>query len=52
MVADIIQSKKDVIVITSTNVGKSLFYQSIPLIIGGIVLVILLTIALIENQVG
>lgn len=34
-----------------TNNGKSFLYQSIPLIIGSIVLVISLIIALIKNQV-
>ena len=49
IVADIIKLKKNVIIIAGTSIGKSLFYQSILLITGGIVLVILSTIALIED---
>ena len=50
MVVDIAQHKKDVFVIAGSNAGKSLTYQSIPKVTGGIVLVISLTIALMEDQ--
>lgn len=43
--------KKDVYTIVSTNANKSLVYQAILVVIGGFVLVILPTIALIEDQV-
>lgn len=52
MVVDITQAKKDVVVIAGTCAGKSLPYQSIPIITGGIVLVVSPTIALMEDQVG
>ena len=50
VVIDIAQYKKDVFVITGTNAGKSLTYQSIPEVTGGIGLVIFPTIALMEDQ--
>lgn len=52
VVADITQAKKDVVVIAGTSAGKSFPYQSIPIITGGIVLVVSPTIALMEDQVG
>lgn len=52
MVADIIQTKRDVVVIAGSSAGKILPYQSIPLITGGIVLVVSPTIALMEDQVS
>ncbi len=48
---DITKCKSDVCAIAGTNAGKSLVYQSIPIVTGGSVLVILPTIALIEDQV-
>ena len=50
VVIDIAQHKKDVFIIAGTNAGKSLTYQSIPEVTGGIVLVISPTIALMEDQ--
>lgn len=52
MVADITQAKKDVVVNAGTSTGKSLPYQSIPIITREIVLVVLPTIVLMEDQVG
>lgn len=52
MVADIIQATKNVIVIAGTSAGKSFSYQSIPIIIEGIVLIVLPIIALMQDQVG
>lgn len=43
--------KKDVSTIASTNIGKSLVYQAILIVTRDFVLVILPTIALIEDQV-
>lgn len=51
VVADITKSKRDVVVIAGTSAGKNLPYQSIPLLTGGIILVVLPTIALMEDQV-
>ena len=48
---DICQKKRDVCALASTNAGKSLVYQTIPIITGGSVLVISPTIAHIEDQV-
>ena len=45
------QKKKDICVIASTNTGKSLVYQAIPVVTRGSVLVISLTIILMEDQV-
>lgn len=42
----------NIIVITDTSIGKSLSYQSIPFIIGGIVLIVSLIIVLIKDQVS
>lgn len=50
MVANIIHYKKDVFVITKTNIGRSLTYQSIPKVTRGIFWVISLTIAFMEDQ--
>ena len=50
-VMDITKRKRDVCAIAGTNAGKSLAYQSIPVVTGGSVLVILPTIALMEDQV-
>ncbi len=47
---DLTHQKRDVFVIAGTNVGKSLTYQAIPEVTGGIVLVISPTIALMEDQ--
>ena len=52
MVADITQAKKDIVVIAGTSASKSLLYQCIPIITGGIVLVVLPTIALMEDLVS
>lgn len=51
MIANITKSKKNVVVIAGTSAGKSLPYQLIPLITESIVLVVLPTIALIEDQI-
>lgn len=48
-VIDITKRKRDVCAIAGTNAGKSLVYQSIPVITGGCVLVISPTIALMED---
>ncbi len=50
MVANITYYKKDVFVIIGTNARKSLIYQSLPEIIGCIVLAISPTIAFMEDQ--
>lgn len=52
VVADITQKKRDVCALASTNAGKSLVYQAIPIVTGGSVLVISPTIALMEDQVS
>lgn len=49
IIADIILSKRHIIVITSTSVGKSLVYQSILYITRNSDLVISLMIALIKD---
>ena len=51
MVADITKLKRDVVVIADSSAGKSLLYQLIPLITRGIILIILPTITLMEDQV-
>lgn len=51
VVIDITKQKREVCAIAGTNAGKSLVYQSIPVITGGSVLVISPTIALMEDQV-
>lgn len=51
IVINITKYKKDVCIITGTNTGKNLVYQSISVIIGGCVLIISPIIALIEDQV-
>lgn len=51
IVVDITLKKNDVCAIISTNARKSLVYQAIPIVIGGFVLVISPTIALIKDQV-
>lgn len=48
---DITQKQRDVCALASTNAGKSLVYQAIPVITGGSVLVISPTIALMEDQI-
>ncbi len=48
---DITQKKRDVCALASTNAGKSLVYQAVPVITGGSILVISPTIALMEDQV-
>ena len=48
---DICQKKRDICALASTNAGKSLVYQAIPIITGGSVLVISPTIALMEDQI-
>lgn len=45
------QKKRDVFAIASTNAGKRLIYQVIPIVTIGSVLVISLIIALIKDQV-
>ena len=50
-VMDITKRKRDVCAIAGTSAGKSLVYQSIPVVTGGSVLVISPTIALMEDQV-
>lgn len=50
MVANIAYYKNVFFVIAGTNTRKNLNYQSIPEVIGDIVLVISLTIVLIEDQ--
>ena len=50
VVVNIIYYKKDIFVIADINVRKNLTYRSISKITRGIVLVISLTIALIEDQ--
>lgn len=50
-VIDITKRKRDVCAITGINASKSLVYHSILVITGGSVLVILPTIALMEDQV-
>lgn len=52
LVVDITQAKKDVVVIAGISTNKSLPYQSIPIIIRGIVLVVSSIIAFIEDQVN
>ena len=52
IVIDITKHKRDVCAIARTNAGKSLLYQSVPVITGGSVIVILPAIALMEDQVG
>lgn len=49
IIVDITKQNQDVCVISGTNVGKCLVYQSILVITNGFVLVILPTIALIED---
>lgn len=44
--------QKNIVVVASTNAGKYFLYQSILLIIEGIILVIFPTIILLENQIG
>lgn len=51
VLVDITKKKRDACAIVSTNSGKSLVYQAIPVVIGGFVLVVLLTIALMKNQI-
>ncbi len=51
VMVDITHKKRDVCAIASTNAGKCLVYQAIPVVTGGSVLVISLTIALMEDQV-
>lgn len=51
VLVDITQKKRDVCAIASTNTSKSLVYQAIPVVTGGSVLVVSLTIALMEDQV-
>lgn len=48
-IVDLIYQKKDIFVIAGTNAGKSLTYQAILEVIRGIILVISLTIALMED---
>ncbi len=48
---DITLKKRDMCAIASTNAGKSLIYQAIPVVTGGFVLVISPTIAFMEDQV-
>ena len=50
VITNIIYDKKDVFVIASINIGKSLNYLSISKVTGGIVLIIFPTIALMEDQ--
>ncbi len=50
-VMDITKRKRDVCAIASTSANKSLVYQSILIITGGSVLVILPTITFIEDQI-
>lgn len=49
-IVDLTYQKRDVFVIAGTNAGKSLTYQAIPEVTGGIVLVISPIIALMEDQ--
>ncbi len=51
VLVDITLKKRDVCTIASTNAGKSLVYQAILIVMGGLVLVISPTIALIEDQI-
>ncbi len=51
IIIDITKCKRDICAIIDTSANKSLVYQLIPVIIGGSVLVILVTIVLIEDQV-
>ena len=51
VVIDITKRKRVVCAIAGTNAGKSLVYQSIPVVTGGSVLVIPPMIALMEDQV-
>lgn len=51
IVIDITKQKQDVYAIASTNASKNFIYQSILVVIGGFVLVILPTITFIEDQV-
>ncbi len=51
VLVNITHKKSDVCIIASTNTGKSLVYQAIPVVTGGLVLVISPTIALMEDQV-
>ncbi len=48
-IVDLTHKKRDVFVIAGTNAGKSLTYQAIPEVTGGIVLVISPTITLMED---
>lgn len=48
---DITKCKRDVCAIVSINASKSFIYQSIPIVIGRFVLVILPIIALMEDRV-
>ncbi len=50
-IMDITKRKRDVCTIAGTSAGKNFVYQSIPVVIGGSVLVISPTIAFIEDQV-
>lgn len=52
VLVDITQKKRDVYAIASTNAGKNLVYQAIPVVIGGSVLVVSPTIALMEDLVS
>lgn len=51
VVVDITLKKRDMGAIASTNAGKSLVYQAIPVVTRGSVIVISPTIALMEDQV-
>lgn len=48
---DIIKCKKHVYAIANTSADKSLVYQSLPVIIKGLVFIILSIIALMKDQI-
>lgn len=51
VVVDITLKKKNIYAIASNNTDKILVYQIIPVVIGGSILVLSPTIALIEDQI-
>ncbi len=51
VLVDITLKKRDVYAIASTNASKNLVYQAISVVMGGLVLVILTTITLMEDQI-
>ena len=51
VLVDIVHKKRDIYTIANTNASKSLVYQAIPVVTGGLILVISPTITFIEDQI-